>query len=142
MYHYRESGLPHVWLENGYRERKTAHGLAVSIEDVDGLHCLIGRELVRKPKLTGAEFRFLRKELDLSQNAVGQLLGVSGQAVALWERHGRVPEPPARLLRVLYSEKHQGNAKIEAMLRELADTDRATAERLQFTHAKRWKLAA
>ena len=32
MYHYRESGLPHVYLENGYRKLKTgAHTLVLKL---------------------------------------------------------------------------------------------------------------
>jgi hypothetical protein len=38
MYHYTESGLRNVWLENGVTRRKTAYGVATSIQDVDGLH--------------------------------------------------------------------------------------------------------
>jgi len=91
MYHYTESGLRNVWLENGVMERKTAHGMATAVQDVEGLHKVIGRALAQKSHLTGAEFRFLRKELDLSQHRLADLIGTTEQSVALWERHGKIP---------------------------------------------------
>ena len=68
MYRYTEGGLTNVWLSNGFREEDTPYGKGVSIEDVEGLHRVIGMKLVKeRAQLTGAEFRFLRKELGLSQ---------------------------------------------------------------------------
>jgi hypothetical protein len=46
MYHYIESGLPNVYLENGYREVKTAYGKSVVIHDVEGLHFAIAATAV------------------------------------------------------------------------------------------------
>ncbi|MBK7001681.1 MAG: hypothetical protein IPH35_17395 [Rhodoferax sp.] len=68
MYHYTESGLQNVWLANGYKIRKCEDGDAVAIADVYGLNTVIGRHIATKSYLSGKEFRFLRKELDLSQN--------------------------------------------------------------------------
>lgn len=42
MYRYAESGLPNVWLANGYSMHDSAHGRGVSIEDIEGLHRAIG----------------------------------------------------------------------------------------------------
>lgn len=48
-----------------------------------GLHRAIGHTLAHKPHLSGLEFRFLRKELGLSQAALAELLGYAdGQAIA------------------------------------------------------------
>ncbi len=55
-YHYVESGLDNVHLENGFHVLETIHGTAVSIEDVHGLHAAIGRCLIDvATPLTGAE---------------------------------------------------------------------------------------
>ena len=56
MYHYRESGLDNVYLENGYRNHKTPYGEGVSILDTEGLHKVIGQTLIctQRP-LNGAE---------------------------------------------------------------------------------------
>ena len=71
-HHYLESGLDNILLLNGFEVRPTPYGEAVFIQDVDGLHRSIAKYLVEKPtNLTGKEFRFLRIELDLSQQAMG-----------------------------------------------------------------------
>ena len=70
MYHYAECGLSNVWLLNGYRQHAIPYGDAVVVEHVENLHRAIALTLVhRKPHLSGAEFRFLRKELGLSPPA-------------------------------------------------------------------------
>ena len=83
-YHYTESGLDHIWLEDGFTlENHPNYGELVSIWNVRNLHLAIGRWLIDQPRrLTGAEFRFLRTEMDLSQRLLGQLLGVTDQAIA------------------------------------------------------------
>lgn len=90
MYHYTESGLNNIWLENGYREIETEYGKAVLIDDVDGLHQAIAISLVQQPYLSGREFRYLRVHMDLTQKQVGAMMGVDAQSVALWEKKGRV----------------------------------------------------
>jgi DNA-binding transcriptional regulator YiaG len=132
MYHYTEVGLQNVWLANGYNVRKTSYGKAVSIEDADGLHRAIGRALARKSYLTGAEFRFLRKELDLSQHRVAGMLGTSEQTVALWEKRGKIPKTADRMFRAIYLETINGNVKIKELIESIADLDRKVDEKLVF----------
>ena len=68
MYHYRECGLRNVWLVNGYDEHDTPYGLGVAIHDLEGVHHAVAHGLVSKGgKLTGAELRFLRQEMGISQ---------------------------------------------------------------------------
>ena len=61
FHHYRECGLMNnVFLLNGFTVRKTRHGRAVSIEDMDGLHRAIGTHLAKEKRmLIGAQVRFL-----------------------------------------------------------------------------------
>ena len=122
-YHYTESGLTNVWLANGYTVRKTKYGEGVSIQDADGLHRALARVLSNKARLTGTEVRFLRKELGLSQRSLGELLGVSDQAVALWERKGRLPKTADRLLRLIYVEHDRGNAPVRTTIQRINDMD-------------------
>lgn len=126
MYHYTDSGLDNVYLVNGFAEEETAYGPAVAIEDVDGLHKAIGRWLVNLPKaLNGAELRFLRHELDLSQKRLASLIGASEQAVGRWERASRKAIDPVadRLVRVIYTEFVEGNGPARQLIEKLADAD-------------------
>jgi DNA-binding transcriptional regulator YiaG len=143
MYHYTECGLQNVHLENGYRIHKTPHGTGVAIQDVAGLHALIGRSIARRPRLSGAELRFLRKEMELSQGALANLLGTSEQNVSLWERRGKIPKWSARLVKLLYMERLDGNVQILKMIEQLNEQDSGGEEELRFKErAGRWKTAA
>lgn len=86
-FHYRSCGLDNVYLLNGFEVRELGGSESVAIHDLEGLHRAIAEQLIEKPApLTGNEFRFLRVEMDFSQKALGNLLGVSDQAVANWEK--------------------------------------------------------
>lgn len=133
MLHYVSCGVRNVWLLNGYHEKRTPYGRAVSIEDVEGLHRAIGLGLVRhKLRLSGAELRFLRKELDLSQARLARYIGTTEQNVSKWERQGRVPKYADRFLRALFREFAQDNAPIRELVERPAEMDRADRERLTF----------
>ena len=124
MYHYTDSGLSNVWLVNGYRTVSSPHGKAVSIENLEGLHRSIGCKLAQeKPRLTGIEFRFLRKELGLSQTALAELLGNTEQAVAKWEKGAPLPAWADRLLRQVYLEQAGGTQRLTDLLQRLAHSD-------------------
>ena len=143
MYHYTESGLQNVWLKNGYIVRNTPYGKGVSIHDLEGLHKAICLALTRSPKLTGAEFRFLRKELGMSQRGIASLLGTTEQNVSLWERRGRVPKVTDRLIKLIYLEHVNQNVKIRELIERLNEQDTKAQEKLRFeTSDQEWKEAA
>jgi DNA-binding transcriptional regulator YiaG len=99
MYHYQESGLDNVYLENGYHKHKTRYGEGVSIENTEGLHKAIGRWLVSLPKpLDGAELRFLRLEMEATQKHLAEIIGATEQTLRLWEKHRKksIPGPADR----------------------------------------------
>lgn len=123
-YHYTESGLDFVYLVNGF---EFVDG-AITIHDIDGLHRLIGQWLVETRKnLSGQEMRFLRHELELSQNALASLLGVSEQSVARWEKaknQSDASNPAAqRMLRLLYIESIGENPNVTESLEIIADLE-------------------
>jgi len=75
-YHYVQCGLDNVWLENGFQTIDTPYGKQVKIDQADQLDAAIAEYLTRKPEpLTGAELRFLRLQLDLSQKRLGERAG-------------------------------------------------------------------
>jgi len=143
MYHYTESGLHNVWLSNGYKIRKCDDGDAVAIMDADGLHQVIGRSIASKGYMTGKEFRFLRKELDLSQNRFANWIGMSVDMVSKWERLGRVPKSACRVIQAIYLEKIDGNVKITELIERLANLDRENENRVVFEDTNEgWREAA
>ena len=142
-HHYRECGLDNVYLRNGFFVEETRHGRTVRIQDMDGLHLAIGTHLVRaKRDFTGAELRFLRHELGLSQRLLGLLLGKSGQSVARWEKGlSRIDGAADRLVRLLYAQHTGGNEKIKDVLQGLAALDNRIAEDIRFEDTDEgWRL--
>lgn len=76
-----------VLLENGYVTSGEGDTSGVSYIDLQGLHRAIVDRLTRLPgRLSRMEFRFLRREAELSQTKAAELLGVTSQTVSLWER--------------------------------------------------------
>ncbi len=143
MYHYTECGLNNVWLTNGFNRCNVDGEIAVAISDADRLHEVIGRALASKPYLTGAELRFLRKEIGLSQKRLADLLGSTEQTVSLWERRGHIPKGYDRLVRLLFLEKLDGNIKIQEIINRLIELDNHQTEKLVFSDTSTgWKKAA
>lgn len=126
-YQYTECGLDNIYLINGFEPVDTPRGRGVHIQNVEGLHLAIGRMLVRERRnLTGKEFRFLRHEINLTQQNLALVLGVNVQAVARWEKEkikGGIPGPAQRLIRLLYEEHTKGNKQIMGPLQKLAELD-------------------
>ncbi len=125
-YHYRDCGLDNVWLENGYELHETPYGEGVSIHDTANLHRIIGLWLIDLPKpLNGAELRFVRTEMELTQRDLAGILGATEQTLRLWEKHRKkaLPGPVDRLLRALYGEYLNGDGSVRAMVDRLASLD-------------------
>jgi DNA-binding transcriptional regulator YiaG len=142
MYHYTESGLQNIWLKDGYKVVKTPYGKGVAVQDLAGLHDAIGRSIALRPRMTGAELRFLRKEIGLSQRALGELIGTSEQNISLWERRGRIPKVSDRMIKLIYLEHAQGNVKIRELIERQNNLDVKAQERLKFEKKPKWKEAA
>ncbi len=109
MYHYIDSGLPDIWLDGGVEFTETPDGPATAIQDIDGLHHLIAMGIIesveRTGRMTGPEFKFLRIELDMSQRATSQVVGVDANTIYRWEKGDvNVPTAAAKLLSMWYFE--------------------------------------
>lgn len=148
-YHYTESGLDNVVLMNGFTiEEHPEYGELVSIGNVSGLHDVIGEQIVNLPRaLNGAEFRYLRLELDLSQRSLATILGTNEQSIAKWEksREKAVANKAAeRLLRIMYIEHCNTDSKIGILIKKLAELDSHMSDiemRLEM-HGSDWAKAA
>lgn len=131
MLKYDDCGLRNIWLKNGYRyEAIKGHGKCLEITDINGLHRTIAHHLVNyRQRLSGAEIRFLRVEMGMSQNRLADCLGVDEQTISLWERSKRRPTVAAeRMLRLLYLEHADGKTKVAKMIAQWNDTDRQELE--------------
>lgn len=126
MFHYISCGLDFIWLKNGFSTTQTDYGEATSIHDLKGLHKAIGLYLVNNvAKFTGAEIRFLRKELDLAQVDLANVLKVSEATVRNWENdRAGISGPADGLLRVLYEQNVNGNKEINEILERISKLNR------------------
>lgn len=145
-YHYKESGLDNVYLENGFTIHKTPYGEGVSIKDTDGLHRAIGEWIITVPKpLNGAELRFLRLQMELTQRDLAGILGADEQAVRRWEkaRTKSFNGSSDRLLRVLYAEYVGGNVRVRESVDRLVELDQIEKAEARMTEeGHHWKMAA
>ena len=146
MYHYRECGLPNVYLMNGYREIETPYGRGVSIEDVKGLHMAISHALVdEKPSLTGPEVRFIRKFLELTQTQLADLLGVEDQSVRRWEKLPHVPKQADHGIRLVFRDlTHKATKPLPELMRQIDAAEvrepRTIRYRFRPNAKERWQL--
>jgi DNA-binding transcriptional regulator YiaG len=147
-YHYKGCGLDNVYLHGGVSYVDTPRGKAVHIENVEGLHRAIGYWLVHEKKnLTGKEFRFLRHEINLTQQNLAALLNTDVQNVGRWEREEaeKVPGPAQVVIRLLYDEQINGKNAVGEPLRRLAKLDEQFGEgdQVKFESGPQgWSLAA
>jgi putative transcriptional regulator len=123
---YTLCGLDDVYLLSGWKRVQTPYGDGITIKDVDGLHRAIGLNLVRQKKaLSGPEIRFLRKEMGLTQEELGERVCKSGQQIARWEKgQSEISGSAELLLRVLYLQhlgEHPLLAEIVKHLRAIED---------------------
>lgn len=138
MYQYTDGGLRNVWLLNGYELHKTPYGAGISIEDLDGLTAALCLALAKQPTpLSGAEFRYVRSAgLMQSQSGLAKVFGNTEQAVARWEKTGKVPQWADKLIRLLYLAKAEGHAPIASALERINAIERAEKQRIVLKAAK------
>jgi transcriptional regulator with XRE-family HTH domain len=100
---------------------------------------------VRKPgRLTGAKFRFLRTAQELSQKGLGELIGCDVQQIHRWENgKTRVPRWADRILRVVWREYAEGNARIRGFVDRIDERDAKDGARRRFARDRpTWTEAA
>jgi DNA-binding transcriptional regulator YiaG len=129
MHHYTECGLDNVFLGSGVTLGvEPGYGQTFAIEKMAGLHRAIADSLISQARtLNGAEFRFLRLELDLSQRRLAEMLSTNEQSVAKWEKAREKPvanRSADRLLRLIFANSRRDSTSELARLFEIiTETD-------------------
>jgi transcriptional regulator with XRE-family HTH domain len=102
-FHYSASGLNNIYLLNGVTEETTDYGKMVHIENINGLHHAIGLHIIEKDEpMEGAEFRFLRKQMGLSQAQLADGLNVTDQTIANYEKGKTALGPAEAFIKTSY----------------------------------------
>lgn len=132
--HYKACGLDDIYLMNGFHRHETAYGEGYSIENVEALHEAIALHLVtRRKTLKPKEIRFLRKQLDLTQDELGTKLGTTGQTVARYEKgESETPGSVDKMIRVFYV-LHRAPQKLRAELDKALEAPHQDAQQHQET---------
>ena len=144
-YHYTMCGLDDIYLASGYDRAQSEYGGGVVIHHIDDLHRAIGVYLTQSKKaLNGKEIRFLRHEMDLTQAELGDLLRVTDQTVARWEKGlSSIGGPEDLLLRVVFLGHLYKNVNVRALADTLRATDSEPFDKLVLTRTKgEWRAAA
>ncbi len=120
-YHYVECGLTNIYLIDMEIFRCTCGEEIISIPMVPGLNAVIGKGLIiQKSHLTGAEIRFLRKNLGLTSKKFANYLGVDKSTFSRWESGKQLPtKTHDRLVRVVYAGIKGVEGKVQKKLIEV-----------------------
>lgn len=120
-YVYRMSGLDDVVLLNGFTRHQTEYGAGVSIDHIDELHDAIALHIITTKKaLAPKDFRFLRSELQMTQDELGDLIGVDGQTIARYEKGATAISGPAdRLIRLMFVVKLLPEGQLKGLIAEV-----------------------
>ena len=103
-YRYTESGIPNVILQGvEVADCPTCGNSDVSIPRMAKIHRAIAQALVTSPaRLTGPQFRFLRKHLGLSGDELSRYLHTDKTKISKWETdEDRIGPATDRLIRLL-----------------------------------------
>ena len=141
MKKFDDAGLQNVWLANGFSTKDTLYGIVEITNDVPGLTRAICLALAGKiGRLSGAEFRYLRLHLRLSQKSLAQCFGNTEQAVALWEKTGRVPLSADKHVRILWKAQEDGNETVKNVVDRINLIDQLVNQKIVVEETKRgWK---
>ena len=144
-FRYLACGLDNVFLTSGFVRKERAGQWTTAVEDADGLHKAIAKHLVlHRKQLNGKEVRFLRKHLELTQAQLGDLLGVTDQSVARYEKEKSLFEGAAdMLLRLLVAGHAVGALNPIEIVEQIRSSDDAVGRELVLEHEDdHWRMAA
>ncbi len=136
--HYRECGLDDVYLVSGYDLVPADDGTEdLVVQDIEGLHHAIAECLVTERKmLTGKEFAFLRRHLEMTQPELAIELGATVQSLYRWEsEQSRVPGTADTALRFIYLARTRPGIVADAareIVRQLREMERPRTGKMVF----------
>lgn len=128
-YRYSESGLPNLVLQGvEVTECDRCETVEVSLPHLSRIHRAVALHLTKSPRrLTGPQFRFLRKHLGLSGDQLAGYLHTDKTKISKWEREEDAIGPSSdRLVRLLVAaldpELTKDVPAVAEHLKEIADT--------------------
>lgn len=119
------TGLPNVFLKNGYTVEGSGDEQVITYLDLDGLYEAMATAIAnRRAPLTGAEFKFMRRRAGMSQEQVGAMVDKTNQAVAKWEKgQAAVPVAEGNMVRLAWLSVHSRRDVARAVDRMLLAGD-------------------
>lgn len=125
MHHYTESGLNNIYLVNGYEITEEDGEMFISYENFDQIQQAIAIAICNQKSWMSAEqLKFIRKEFNLSQSALGLLLYCDRQSIARWEKSETAIPPLVDItLRALYLESINEDSHVRLTIDSLADAE-------------------
>lgn len=108
-YHYTESGLDNIFLENTTVYRCGCGEEFASIYGIIDLNTSIGIALIKKQNfLSSSEIKFLRKNIGLNAATLAEYMGVNKAAVLRWENgEQQIDKSNDRIIRLIYASLKQ-----------------------------------
>ncbi|MCI0486133.1 MAG: type II toxin-antitoxin system MqsA family antitoxin [Blastocatellia bacterium] len=125
-YHYIESGLDNVYLENiEVRVCKSCNAICPRIPKINQLHDTIARATTLQPyPLSGKDIRFLRQHMGLKAREWAALLRIDVTTLSRWEsgeqKIGPQSDSLIRLLYIRLMEERQGQIFQESATEKIA----------------------
>jgi len=120
-YHYLESGLDNIYLEDIYVYRCKCGEFFPSIPGIIDLHTIIGQMIIKKSTtLTGKEITFLRKNIGMNARTFAEYVGIDKSTFSRWENgQQKLAKPNDRLIRLIYANvKGLSKNDIDHLLKE------------------------
>lgn len=147
-YHYTACGLPNVWIQGVHAVEDDGEE-TIRILNIRGLHRLIAHAIVESDgRLTGAEVRFLRSEMGMTQTALAQLVHRKRLTVSRWEREESIVDGAADALIRIFASHRLGlendvDDELEALSARCIEVPRAKSDlRIDGSIPGSYRLAA
>lgn len=140
LHRFAGTGLPNVFLKNGYTFDGEGEDQVVAYLDLDGLYEALAATIARRlAPLTGAEFKFLRRRMAMSQEQAGAMVGKTNQAVAKWEKgQTAVPIAECNMMRLAWLSMHARRDLARAVDRMVLARDGLPGDYVFMLDGTRW----